>query len=107
MLSFRCSYRLIRFLSSSKLNDVDIGAKMKSFNDQQQYQKSVELFEKNRNKSLTSLTISQALKALIHLKKYEQARILHHQLSSVELNNNFIRTNLIRLYCNEKRIFFR
>lgn len=94
MLSLRCSPYLVRFSSTW----VDIGAQMKSLNDQQQYGKAVQLFEKNREKSPSPLMISQVLKALIHSKQYERGKLLHRHLSPFHLNNQFTRTNLIRLY---------
>ncbi|CAF0993594.1 unnamed protein product [Adineta steineri] len=84
-------------------SDFDLGMKMKSLNDNKQFNKSLELFDtykKNNVKSLSNLTISQALKACIHLDDVQRGRNIHHLLSSRINNDSYILISLIHFYIN-------
>jgi hypothetical protein len=78
----------------------DLGSRMKELNDRGEYEKSLSLFRsKEPEEEARTLVINQALKASIELKDFEQGKAIHRSLSSFFLNNNFIRSSLIRLYC--------
>jgi hypothetical protein len=75
---------------------------MKQFNDQKEYKKSIDLFEKFlKEKTLSKisrLAIDQAIRALIELKQYQRAIQIEQNLSPNLIENDFIRTRFIRLY---------
>ncbi len=75
---------------------------MKQLNDRKQFNKAISLFNHHRQNQATPLIINQALKACIHLNDFQRGKLIHEGLSPFLLNNSFIRTNLIRLYSNEK-----
>ena len=88
---------LLRFSRFSS-TFVDIGIQMKQMNDAKQFHKAMSLFNRYVQKQPTSLIISQALKACIHLKDFDRGKTIHQQLSPPLLSNPFVRTNLIQLY---------
>jgi hypothetical protein len=87
-----------RLLSTSIKFDVQ----MKQFNDQKQYQKSIDLFEKFlKEKTLSNispLAISQVIRALTELKQYQRAIEIEQNLSPNLIEDVFIRYRCIRLY---------
>ena len=84
-----------RWLSRS----FDLGGRMKELNDRGEYEKSLSLFRSNGQEGARTLVINQALKASIELKDFAQGKAIHRSLSPFFLNNSFIRSSLIRLYC--------
>ncbi len=87
-----------RLLSTSIKFDVQ----MKQFNDQKQYQKSIDLFEKFlQEKTLSNISpvaIGQAIRALTELKQYQRAIEIEQNLSPNLIEDVFIRYRCIRLY---------
>ncbi|CAF1444333.1 unnamed protein product [Adineta steineri] len=82
-------------------SDFDLGMKMKSLNDNKQFNKSLELFDKfkiNNVKSLSNLTISQALKACINLNDVQRGRNIHQLISSRINKDSYILISLIHFY---------
>jgi len=90
---------IFRRLSSTSIK-FDI--QMKQFNDQKEYKKSIDLFEKFlKEKTLSKisrLAIDQAIRALIELKQYQRAIQMEQNLSPNLIENDFIRTRFIRLH---------
>ncbi|CAF1495526.1 unnamed protein product [Adineta steineri] len=92
------------FVKRSMINiesDFDLGMKMKSLNDNKQFNKSLELFDKfkiNNVKSLSNLTISQALKACINLNDVQRGRNIHQLISSRINKDSYILISLIHFY---------
>ncbi|CAF1037318.1 unnamed protein product [Adineta steineri] len=92
------------FVKRSMINiesDFDLGMKMKSLNDNKQFNKSLELFDKfkiNNVKSLSNLTISQALKACINLDDVQRGRNIHQLISSRINKDSYILISLIHFY---------
>jgi flagellin-specific chaperone FliS len=93
---------LIRFISRRFQSTViDLGFEMNKLNDNRQFQKAITLYEdqiRKQNQQNTSLAVNQALKACIELNDIKRAIDIHKNLSSSLTNNQFIQTNLIRLY---------
>ncbi len=75
---------------------------MKQFNDQNKYQKSIDLFEKFlKEKTLSEISpfaIVQAIRALTELKQYQRAIEIEQNLSPNLIQNIFVRYRFIRLY---------
>ena len=93
----RLQMSLFRFYRLSS-TFVDIGMQMKQLNDSKQYSKAIALFNSHIKKQSTPLTINQALKSCIYLNDFHRGKMIHQQLSPSQVNNKYIRTNLIRLY---------
>ncbi|CAF1308155.1 unnamed protein product [Adineta steineri] len=80
---------------------------MKLLNDNKQFKKTLELFDKytkNNTKTFSSYIITQALKACTHLKDLERGKTIHHHLISSRTKDDlYITTLLIHLYmqCND------
>ena len=81
---------------------VDLGLQMKQLNDKKQFRKALSSFEKYSTKKRTSLVIDQALRACIHLNDFQRGKAIHQELPRNLLNNEHIRTTLIRLYSKNK-----
>ncbi|CAF4263496.1 unnamed protein product [Adineta steineri] len=75
---------------------------MKLLNDNKQFKKTLELFDKytkNNTKTFSSYIITQALKACTHLKDLERGKTIHHHLISSRTKDDlYITTSLIHLY---------
>jgi len=76
---------------------------MKKLIDSKQYQKALDVFDK-QSKMLTDFDINMALKSCSKLHDYQRGIKIHQQLSSNSLNNCFIQTSLIHFY-SESLIF--
>jgi hypothetical protein len=87
-----------RLLSTS----INFDVQMKQFNDQNKYQKSIDLFEKFlKEKTLSEISpfaIVQAIRALTELKQYQRAIEIEQNLSPNLIQNIFVRYRFIRLY---------
>jgi hypothetical protein len=87
-----------RLLSTS----INFDVQMKQFNDQNKYQKSIDLFEKFlKDKTLSKispLAIGQAIRALTELKQYQRAIEIEQNLSPYLIQNVFVRYRFIRLH---------
>ena len=83
---------------------------MKSLNDNKQFKKALELFDKhkeNKIKRLSSLIITQALKACTHLGELQRGKAIHHLISSRIKNDIYISASLIHLYSKfQMEIYF-
>ena len=83
------------------LSDVDLGRRMKSLNDMQQYDKALHLIEKYNGhnlKQLSSMVITQALKACSRTGNLQYGSHVHHLVSSRLNNDPYIVSSLIHLY---------
>ncbi|CAF1108967.1 unnamed protein product [Adineta ricciae] len=49
---------------------------------------------------MSSLIVNQAFRACVHLNEFQRGKTIHQELPASLLNNQYIRTNLIRLYMN-------
>ena len=79
---------------------VNLYGRLKQLNDAKEFQGTLDLFNQHvRQQSPTDLAIFQALKACIELGDVQLASSIHRNLSSESMNNSFILTNLIRLFC--------
>jgi hypothetical protein len=90
----------IRCLMSMR-PDTALGAQMKLLNEKKQFKKALELFEKYQNKSietLSSFTITQALKACAQMRDLERGLTIHRLISSRIKNDSYILTSLVHLY---------
>ena len=90
---------LSRRLSSTSMK---FDVLMKQFNDQKKYRQSIDLFDKflkeNTMEKISSLAVTQAIRALIELKQYRRAMEIEQNLSPNLIQNDFIRYQCIRLY---------
>ena len=82
-------------------SDFDLGSQMKLLNDNKQFKKALELFDKYKKdniKTSTSFIITQALKACAHLKDLQRGSTIHHLISSRIKDDVYISASLIHLY---------
>lgn len=83
-------------------SDIDLGKQMKVLNDNKQFKKALELFDKqkeNNTEIFSSLIITQALKACAHLKDLQYGKMIHRLISSCTIKDDFfISASLIHLY---------
>ncbi|CAF0963616.1 unnamed protein product [Adineta steineri] len=81
--------------------NVNLSKQMKSFNDNKQFNKTIELFDKlikNDTNMLSSFNITQVLKACAHLKDIQHGKMIHHLISSRIKDDDYILASLIHLY---------
>ena len=94
----------IRYISN-------LGDRLKTLNDSKQFQQALQLFhqhQKNKNEILSSLTITQALKACTHLKDIRSGKAIHDLVSSRTKNDQYIVTSLIHMYSEfHQSIYYR
>ena len=88
----------------------DLGGEMKLLNDNKQFVKALELFDKhkkNTNETFSSLIITQALKACAYLGDIRCGSSIHHLVSSRINSDLYILTSLIHMYskCMSKTDF--
>ncbi|CAF0916438.1 unnamed protein product [Adineta steineri] len=82
-------------------SDFDLGMKVKSFNDNRQFGKALDLFDthkKNNIKTSSTFIITQALKACTHLEDLQRGQTIHHFIPSSMKDNSLILASLIHLY---------
>jgi len=82
-------------------SDLDLGMKMKSLNDNKQFKKALELFDKhkkNNTETFSSLIITQALKACASLRDLRRGSTIHRLISSHIKDDFYISASLIHLY---------
>ncbi|CAM4794541.1 unnamed protein product [Rotaria magnacalcarata] len=105
--NFRClNHRLsslIIFVKRSVAiqSNFDLGKQMKLLNDNKQFKKSLELFDKHKKNNIetfSSLIITQALKACAHLEDFQRAETIYHLISSRIKDDLYILASLIHLY---------
>lgn len=93
----------LRLLSSAIINKrpFDLGVELKSLNDKKQFRKTLELFNKYKEKdiqTLSSLTITQVLKACTHLGDLHRGSTVHQRLQQRVKEDVYIQVSLIHLY---------
>jgi hypothetical protein len=106
MLSKFLNHRLISQIISVKRpisvrSTFDFGKQMKSFNENHQFIKALELFDKCKENSIetcSSMSIIQALKASAEIGDLQRGLTIHHLISSRIKNDPNIVTSLIHLY---------
>jgi len=86
-------------------SNFDLGKQMKLFNDNKQFNKTLELFDKhmkNDTKMFSSLIITQVLKACTYLGDLQRGETIHHLISSKSSikDDVYILASLIHLYSN-------
>lgn len=89
-------YRSVTYMSS-----IAIANRMKIFNQQKAFEKTLELFESNKNNPsvpLSSAMISQALKACTHTRDFQRGIEIHRFVSSRVKDNPYITASLVHLY---------
>ncbi|CAF1287743.1 unnamed protein product [Rotaria magnacalcarata] len=82
-------------------SNFDLGKQMKLLNDNKQFKKSLELFDKHKKNNIetfSSLIITQALKACAHLEDFQRAETIYHLISSRIKDDLYILASLIHLY---------
>jgi hypothetical protein len=94
---------LVHFVKPSTIikSNSNLAYEMKLLNDNKQFKKTIQLFDKqNKNKieTLSSFVITQALKACAHLKDLHYGKIIHNSLSSHMKEDSYISASLIHLY---------
>ena len=81
---------------------VALDVQMKQLNDKKKYRQAIDLFENliqgKKQSTISSLAIDQAIRASTELKDYKRAIKIEENLSPDLIQNNFIRTRLIRLH---------
>ncbi|CAF1456564.1 unnamed protein product [Adineta ricciae] len=85
---------IIRFASN-------LGDRLKTLNDSKQFQQALQLFhqhQKNNTEILSSLTITQALKACTHLRDIQSGKAIHALVTSRTKDDQYIVTSLIHMY---------
>ncbi|CAF3658874.1 unnamed protein product [Rotaria socialis] len=82
-------------------SDADLNIQMKLFNDKKQFKKTLELFDEHKEKyigTLSSFTITQALKACTQIGDLQRGSTIHRHISSRLSNDHYILASLIHLY---------
>jgi len=107
LLNHRLSL-LTLFLKRSAIirSDFDLGSQMKLLNDNKQFKKALELFDKYKKDNIetsSSWIITQALKACAHLEDLQRGSTIHHLISSRIKDDFYISASLIHLYSKFKR----
>ena len=104
LMAFIKRSAIIRFASN-------LGDRLKTLNDSKQFRRTLQLFQqhqKNNNEILSSLTITQALKACTHLKDIRNSKAIHDLVSSRTKNDQYIVTSLIHMYSEfHQSIYYR
>jgi hypothetical protein len=94
---------LIVFVKRSAIvqSKFNLGIEMKLLNDNKQFKKALELFDKhkkNKVETFSSLIITQTLKASAHLGDLQRGQAIHHLISSRIKDDSHILASLINLY---------
>ncbi|CAF4069265.1 unnamed protein product, partial [Rotaria sp. Silwood1] len=79
----------------------DLGSKMKSLNDNKQFKKALDLFDKYNKNNIeiySSFIITQALKACASIGDLQRGSTIHHLISSRIKDDYYILASLIHLY---------
>ncbi|CAM4958738.1 unnamed protein product [Rotaria socialis] len=82
-------------------SELDLVAKMKFFNDEKQFKKTLQLFDKHQEQNIETCSnsiIIQALKACTQLRDLKRGSLIHHRISSQIKNDSSILFSLIQLY---------
>ena len=91
--------------SASMQSNSNLGNQMKLLNEKKQFRKALDLFDKhskNNTETLSSLVITQALKACAHLKDLHRGSAIHELVSSRAYDDAFISTSIIHLYSKSR-----
>jgi hypothetical protein len=94
---------LIVFIKRSMIipSDFELGNKMKLLNDNKQFKKTLELFNKHKEKNIetcSSLIITQALKACAQTDDLQRGSTIHNLISSRIKDDPYLLVSLIHLY---------
>jgi hypothetical protein len=94
---------LIVFVKRSAIvqTKFNLGIEMKLLNDNKQFTKTLELFDKhkiNEAEAFSSLIITQTLKASAHLRDLRRGQAIHRLISSRIKDDPYILASLIHLY---------
>jgi hypothetical protein len=115
MLTKVVNYRLSSLIILVKRSIIiqpnfDLGKEMKLINDNKQFEKALELFDKHKKNNIetfSSLIITQALKACTQIGDLQRGSIIHHLVSSRIKDDHYILASLIHLYSKfVEEIFF-
>ena len=106
MLSRMLNHRLPCRITLSKRSvavrsDLDLGNQMKLLNDQKRFNQALQLFDqykKNNTETLSSMIITQALKACAQMNDLQRGSTIHYLISSRVKNDPYILASLIHLY---------
>ncbi len=82
-------------------SNISLGHQMQLFNKQKQFQKSLSLFDKYKEKNiqqLSILSITQALKACAEIRDFQRGLNIHKFISSRINNDSYILSSLIHFY---------
>ncbi|CAF4050201.1 unnamed protein product [Rotaria magnacalcarata] len=82
-------------------SDLDLVRKMKFFNDEKQFKKTLQLFDKHKEQNIETCSnsiIIQALKACTQLRDLKRGSLIHRLISSQIKNDSSIVFSLIQLY---------
>ena len=93
--------RLINISSES-----DLINQMKLMNNNKQFQKTLELFDKHKKKNLdeySNLILTQVLKACGGIGDLQRGQTIHHLISSRLENDSYMFTPIIHLYSTFKQ----
>jgi hypothetical protein len=91
-------------------SNFDLGSQMKLLNDNKQFKKALELFDKHKKNNIetfSSLIITQALKACTHLQDLQYGSTIHRLISSRVKNDLYISASLIHLYSKREEGFLK
>ncbi|CAF1686940.1 unnamed protein product, partial [Adineta ricciae] len=87
--------------SITKSPRISIETQMKTLNDTQQFRKTLDVFDKHKDKYQTMITdrvVVQALRACARLGFLDRGQTIHQKLSDNLLNNVYVQTSLINFY---------
>ena len=110
LVNHRLSFLIVFLKRSVNIqSNFDLGKEMKLLNDNKQFKKALELFDKQKKNNIetfSSLTITQALKACAQLEDLQRGSTIHHLISSRIKDDSYILASLIHLYSKSKEEFF-
>ena len=95
-----CSICRIKCLVSVRLKS-SVGMNMKLLNDKKQFHKALQLFDQCKEQNtgaLSSLTVTQALKACAHTGDLRRGLEIHQAIASRTENDDYILASLIHMY---------
>lgn len=100
---FILSEALIRRYLQWEASHISIENQMKQFNDQQKFEKALEIFDQYRNDSSIELSrqmITQAIRACTKTGNLRRGMAIHNLISSRIKDDTYMITSLIHFYSN-------
>jgi hypothetical protein len=80
------------------ISSFDLDIKMKKLNDQNEFSKSLLLFDKYKTKNPSSMSLTQALKACQKLEDFKRGhQIIKEYSSSLNVNDYYLLSSMIHL----------